>query len=114
MTEFVAEVNAIKLNSALIATADLVVVIVIEDILSGGTGIVNDAPAFSALGYNVSLVLQKLYELFPQMQSFDFSDPMRNVPIRTSYHIKKQTRMKFLNCFSKLVLFWHLNLLKLL
>lgn len=53
--------------------ADLVVVTIIEDILSGGTGIVNDAPAFSALGYNASLALQKLYELFPQMQSFGFS-----------------------------------------
>lgn len=53
--------------------ADLVVVTISEDILSGGTGIVNDAPAFSALGYNASLALQKLYELFPQMQSFGFS-----------------------------------------
>jgi len=46
---------------------------VIEDILSGGIGIINDAPAFAALGYNVSLALQKLYEIFPQMQSFGFS-----------------------------------------
>lgn len=73
MTEFVAEVNAIKLNSALIAMAGLVVVIIIEDILSGGTGIVNDAPAFSALGYNASLVLQKSYGFFPHMQPFEFS-----------------------------------------
>lgn len=45
---------------------------------------------------------------------FDFSNPMRNVPTRTSYHIKKQKKIKFLKSFSKSVLFWHLNLLMLL
>lgn len=65
VTEFVAEVNAAKYNTALIATAGLVVATIIEDVLSGGAGIVDDAPAFAALGYNASLALQKLYELFP-------------------------------------------------
>lgn len=73
MTEFVTEVNEVKQNTALIATAGLVVATIIEDVLSGGTGIVDDAPAFAALGYNASLALQKLYEFFPQMQSFGFS-----------------------------------------
>ena len=54
-------------------TAGLVVATIIEDVLSGEAGIVDDAPAFAALGYNASLALQKLYELFPQMQSFGFS-----------------------------------------
>lgn len=73
VTEFVAEVNAVKLNTALIATAGLVVATIIEDVLSGGAGIINDAHAFAALSYNASLALQKLYELFPQMQAFGFS-----------------------------------------
>ena len=70
--DLVKEVNAIKYNAALVGAAGVVITTLVEDILTGGLGIGNDAPAFGALGNELAQAFSRLGNLFPQLAAMGF------------------------------------------